>query len=183
METASNHTIDEARLDVWFSGKGVSGSQGISTVFMKDTMQALEGMIKSVAREKVRKQKEVDKKAAMPKGQFYVTALTHGSFGYELAYKDEQGALFDAPAIVESIRETMSIIETVTKANFDMEELIKNQPIRLVANLKDLFATLKKQDSTLRMESGSCALSLDSANICQGYENICLSDGIEKVGK
>jgi len=180
IETASETTIDEARLDVWFSGKGVYGSQGISAVFMKDTMQALVGMIQSSTRDKVRKLKEEHKKASMPKGQFYITALTHGSFGYELAYKDEQGMLFDDPAIVDSIRGTMNVIETATKTGLDMEELIKEQPIRMVSNLKDLFTTLKKQGSTLRMESGSNALLLDASHVRQGYDNICLSDIIEK---
>ena len=180
MEAASDTDIGEARIDVWFSGKGVYGSQGISAVFMKDTMQALVGMIQSSTRDKVRKLKEEHKKASMPKGQFYVTALTHGSFGYELAYKDEQGALFDDPAIVDSIRGTMSVIETVTQRGVDMDELIKEQPIRMVSNLKDLFTSLKKQGSTLRMESGSSALLLDVNHVSQGYDNVCLSDIIEK---
>lgn len=180
IETAASSSIDVARLDVWFSGRGVYGSQGISAVFMKETMQALLGMIQSSTRDKVRKLKEEHRKASMPRGQFYVTALTHGSFGYELAYKDEQGSLFDDPAIVDSIRGTMSVIETATKGHLDMEQLINEQPIRMVSNLKDLFTTLKKQGSTLRMESGSRALMLDSTHISQGYDNICLSDIIEK---
>ena len=180
IETAASSSIDVARLDVWFSGRGVYGSQGISAVFMKETMQALLGMIQSSTRDKVRKLKEEHRKASMPRGQFYVTALTHGSFGYELAYKDEQGSLFDDPAIVDSIRGTMSVIETATKGHLDMEQLINEQPIRMVSNLKDLFTTLKKQGSTLRMESGSRALMLDSTHVSQGYDNICLSDIIEK---
>lgn len=180
IETAASSSIDVARLDVWFSGRGVYGSQGISAVFMKETMQALLGMIQSSTRDKVRKLKEEHRKASMPRGQFYVTALTHGSFGYELAYKDEQGSLFDDPAIVDSIRGTMSVIETATKGHLYMEQLINEQPIRMVSNLKDLFTTLKKQGSTLRMESGSRALMLDSTHVSQGYDNICLSDIIEK---
>jgi hypothetical protein len=180
IETAASSSIDVARFDVWFSGRGVYGSQGISAVFMRDTMQALMGMIQSSARDKVRRLREEHRKASMPRGQFYVTALTHGSFGYELAYKDEQGSLFDDPAIVDSIRGTMSVIETATKGHLEMEQLIHEQPIRMVSNLKDLFTTLKKQGSTLRMESGSRALMLDSTHVSQGYDNICLSDIIEK---
>lgn len=180
IETAASSSIDVAQFDVWFSGRGVYGSQGISAVFMRDTMQALMGMIQSSARDKVRRLREEHRKASMPRGQFYVTALTHGSFGYELAYKDEQGSLFDDPAIVDSIRGTMSVIETATKGHLEMEQLIHEQPIRMVSNLKDLFTTLKKQGSTLRMESGSRALMLDSTHVSQGYDNICLSDIIEK---
>ena len=115
-------------------------------------MQALMGMIQSSTRDKVRRLHEEHRKASMPRGQFYVTALTHGSFGYELACKDEQGSLFEDPAIVDSIWGTMSVIETTTK----------------------------KQGSTLRVESGSNALSLDSHSVDTGFDNICLSDIIEK---
>lgn len=169
-----------ARLDVWFSGKAVYGSQGISAVFMRDTIQALVGMIQSSARDKVRRLKEQKKKAEMPRGKFYVTALTHGSFGYELTYKDNEGMLFDDPAIVESIKSTMDVIEETTVQGLDVDALIQQQPIRMLANLKDFFSTLKKQGSTLRVESGSNALSLDSRHVETGFDNICLSDIIEK---
>ena len=177
---AEEAPTEVARLDVWFSGRAVYGSQGISTVFMKDTMQALVGMIQSSTRDKVRRLKEEHRKATMPKGQFYVTALTHGSFGYELAYKDEQGSLFDDPAIVESIHSTMDVIQQATTTGLDVDALIQEQPIRMVSNLKDLFTALKKQGSTLRMESGSTAFALDSGHVERGFDNICLSDITEK---
>ena len=115
----------------------------------------------------------------MPRGKFYVTALTHGSFGYELTYKDNEGMLFDDPAIVESIKSTMDVIEETTVQGLDMDALIQQQPIRMLANLKDFFSTLKKQGSTLRVESGSNALSLDSRHVETGFDNICLSDIID----
>ena len=170
----------QARLDVWFSGRAVYVSQGIEHSFMESTSKALVGMIQSSARDKVRKLKEQKKKAEMPRGKFYVTALTHGSFGYELTYKDNDGMLFDDPAIVESIKSTMDVIEETTVQGLDVDALIQQQPIRLLANLKDFFSTLKKQGSTLRVESGSNALSLDSRHVDTGFDNICLSDIIEK---
>ena len=180
MTVAAETPLAEARLDVWFSGRGVYGSQGISTGFMNDTMKALVGMIQSSTRDKVRRLREEHRRAEMPRGKFYVTALTHGSFGYELAYKDEQGSLFDDPAIVDSIRGTMDVIETASKTGMDMDTLIREQPIRMVSNLKDLYTALKKHGSTLRMESGSSAVRLNINSVNQGYDNICHSDIIEK---
>ena len=169
-----------ARLDVWFSGRAVYGSQGIEQGFMEATSKALVGMICATARDKVRRLKEQKKTANMPRGRFYVTALTHGSFGYELTYKDQDGMLFDDPAIVESIQSTMNVIEETTERGLDVDALIQQQPIRMLANLKDFFSVLKKQGSTLRVESGSNALSLDSRSVDTGFDNICLSDIIEK---
>lgn len=169
-----------AKLDVWFSGRAVYGSQGIEQGFMEATSKALVGMINASARDKVRRLKEQKKTANMPRGRFYVTALTHGSFGYELTYKDNDGLLFDDPAIVESIQSTMNVIEETTERGLDVDALIQQQPIRMLANLKDFFSVLKKQGSTLRVESGSNALSLDSRSVDTGFNNICLSDIIEK---
>ena len=169
-----------ARLDVWFSGRAVYGSQGIEQGFMESTSKALVGMINASTRDKVRRLKEQRKTASMPRGRFYVTALTHGSFGYELTYKDSDGMLFDDPAIVESIQSTMKVIEETTVKGLDVDALIQEQPIRMLANLKDFFSVLKKQGSTLRVESGSSALSLDSRSVDTGFDNICLSDILEK---
>lgn len=169
-----------ARLDVWFSGRAVYGSQGIEQGFMEATSKALVGMINASARDKVRRLKEQHKTASMPRGRFYVTALTHGSFGYELTYKDSDGMLFDDPAIVESIQSTMNVIEETTATGLDVDALIQEQPIRMLANLKDFFSVLKKQGSTLRVESGSAALSLDSRSVDTAFNNICLSDIIQK---
>lgn len=172
---------EEAKLDVWFSGKSVYGSLGISSAFMQETMQAIVGMIKSSTREMVRKLKSEQKKAEMPKGQFYITALTQGSFGYELSYKSDQETLFDDPAIIDSIRNMMDVIETATEENLDIDRLIQAQPIRLLSNLKDLFSSLKKHNSFMKMESGANALSLDVHSVNIGYDNICLSDISEKT--
>lgn len=147
---------------------------------MKDTMQALVGMIQSSTRDKVRKLKEDHRKAEMPKGKFYVTALTQGSFGYELTYKDNEGQLFDDPAIIESIHSTMDVIQEATAAGLDVDSLIQKEPIRMVSNLKDFFTALKSHSGTLRMQSGSAGFTLDCDRVSRGYDNICLSDTTEK---
>ena len=170
----------QARLDVWFSGRAVYGSMGIEHGFMETTSKAIVGMIQSTTRDTVRRLKEQHKKAEMPRGKFYVTALTHGSFGYELTYKDAQEQLFDDPAIIESIHSTMGIIEETAQSGLDVNALIQQHPIRLLANLKDLFCTLKKQGSTLRMQTGSEGLELNDSQVNTGFDNICMSDISQK---
>lgn len=170
---------EEAKLDVWFSGRAVYGSSGISSDFMQSTLQSIVGMIQSSTRERVRRLKSEKKVVKIPKGQFYVTALTHGSFGYELAYKEE-GLLFEDVSVIESIDNVMSIIEIVTEDNLDLEAFVQENPIRLLSNLKDFFTVLKKKHSTLRMEAGSNNLCLGLPRISVGYNNICLSEISEK---
>ena len=170
---------EEAKLDVWFSGRAVYGSSGISSDFMQSTLQSIVGMIQSLTRQRVRKLKAEKRVVKMPKGQFYVTALTHGSFGYELAYKEE-GLLFEDVSVIDSIDNVLSIIEIVTGDNLDLETFVQENPIRLLSNLKDFLLVLKKKHSTLRMEAGSNTLCIGLPRINIGYNNICLSEISEK---
>lgn len=170
---------DEAKLDVWFSGDAVYGSYGISASFMQTSIQSLVGMIQSSIRDSLRKLKEKKKSVKTPKGQFYVTALTHGSFGYELSFK-ENGAIFEDAFVIESIRHVMDTIEYATAQEMDLDAFIQSNPIRLLSNLKDLFGLLKKQHSVFLMRSGSQKIALDNHQIETGYNNFCSSDIVQK---
>ncbi|MBO6030425.1 MAG: hypothetical protein J6Q22_03045 [Prevotella sp.] len=170
---------DEAKLDVWFSGNAVYGSYGISASFMQNSMQSLVGMIQAAIRDKIRKLKEEKRTVKKPKGEFYITALTKGSFGYELAFK-ENGALFDDVFVIDSIKHVMGIIDEATNDEIDLDAIIQENPIRLLSNLKDLFVALKKQHSTFRMQSGPQEIVLDGNQVESGFNNICLSDISQK---
>ena len=178
IEQASMHP-GEAKLDVWFSGNAVYGSYGISASFMQNTMQSLVGMLQSSIRDSIRKLRERKKTVKRPKGQFYVTALTQGSFGYELAFK-ENGALFEDPFVIDGIKHVMGILYAATEDDINLDTFIQENPIRLLSNLKDFLVLLKKQQSSFRMESGAQALVLNNKQIEIGYNNICLSDIIQK---
>ena len=176
----ARHLPDEAKLSVWFSGKGVYGSSGIEQGFMESTSKSIVGMINASTRQTVRKLREAKKKADMPKGQFYITNLMRGSFGYELAFRDEQGSLFEDTAIIDSIHNVMGVLDVATEKGVNVDELIKEQPIRLLSNLKDLLCTLNKKKSILKMESGHSTLELNLPRVNTGYDNICSKDILEK---
>lgn len=170
----------EARLSVWFSGGGVFGSQGIEQGFMESTSKSIVGMINASMRQQVRHLREEHRRANMPKGQFYITALTHGSFGYELAFKDEQYNCFPDEAVVNGIQNVMDVLEVTSEKRPDIEEYVQEQPIQLLGNLKELFTTLKKKNSILKMESGPAIVDLDLPRVATGFDNICMSEVTEK---
>ena len=170
---------EEAKLDVWFSGNAVYGSYGISASFMQNTMQSLVGMLQSSIRDSIRKLKESKKTVKKPKGQFYVTALTQGSFGYELAFK-EDGALFEDPYVIDGIKHVMGVLDAATEDDINLDSFIQDNPIRLLSNLKDFLVLLKKQRSAFRMQSGPFDLVLNNQQIEIGYNNFCLSDIAQK---
>lgn len=167
--------MPEPRIDVWYSGDAVLGSRGISTPFMEKTMHSLAGMVKSSSQQKVKALRAQKKKADMPKGQFYITGLTHGSFGYEMVFK-ELDNIFDDDITANSIRDVMELIERTASSDVNVEELIQEQPLRLLSHMKDFLTIVRKQKSTLRMQSGSVGLSLDVPHVDLGYKKLCESD-------
>lgn len=180
-EQMANVTTDihDARLDVWFSGDSTFGSQGISTGFMESTMHSLVGMIQASTRQKIRVLRQQKKKANMPKGKFYITGLTHGSFGYEMAFK-EQGQIFSDETTIESIKDVIGIIEETASSDLNIDKLVAAQPVKLLSHLRDFLTITHKESSVIRMASGGLGINLDIPHVRLGYDNICLSNISEK---
>ena len=170
----------EAKISMWFSGDATYGSLGLRGSFMKETLNSVEGMVKSAAQKRILEYERANHcRADRPKGSFYVTALTSGSFGYEMTYK-EDGQLFEDPLIIQSINDVMHIIEMTSSDSLDIDELVEQQPIKLLSHLKDFYTTIKKNHSFLRMASGNMGFTLDRKHTNTGFENICAQDTTEQ---
>lgn len=173
---ASQTPVADAKISMWFSGDATFGSMGLRGSFMKETLNSIEGMVKSASLKRIRQfETEHHHRVKRPKGNFYVTALTKGSFGYEMTYK-ENGNLFDDLLIIDSISDVMSIIEQTSSASLDLDSLVEEQPVKLLSHLKDFYKTIKKNNSFLRMKSGNMGFELDKEQTTVGYENICSQD-------
>lgn len=171
----------EAKISMWFSGDATYGSLGLRGSFMKETLNSVEGMVKSAAQKRILEYERANHcRADRPKGSFYVTALTSGSFGYEMTYK-EDGQLFEDPLIIQSINDVMHIIEKTSSESLDIDELVEQQPIKLLSHLKDFYTTIKKNHSFLRMASGNMGFTLDRKHTNTGFENLCAQDTTEQV--
>lgn len=180
-EVSKQKIAPEAKIDMWFSGEAVFGSMGISSVFMEKTMHSLVGMIHAKTRKKVNdinanlKLQHKTQTAKMPKGKFYITGVTHGSFGYEMEFK-EQGNFLEDETTANSIHEVMKIIDETSKDTLNIDDLIEPQPLKLLSHLKDFLAIVKKQHSIVKMRSGDVLMSLDVPHVVRAYDNICKSD-------
>ena len=180
-EVSMQEIAPEAKIDMWFSGEAVFGSMGISSVFMEKTMHSLVGMIQAKTRKKVNdinadlKLQHKKQTAKMPKGKFYITGVTHGSFGYEMEFK-EQGKFLEDETTANSIHEVMKIIDETSKDTLNIDDLIENQPLKLLSHLKDFLTIVEKQHSIVKMRSGDVMMSLDVSHVVRAYDNICKSD-------
>lgn len=177
---ANQTLLADATISMWFSGDATFGSMGLRGTFMKETLNSIEGMVKSASLKRIRQyEREHHHRVKRPKGNFYVTALTKGSFGYEMTYK-ENGSLFDDSLIIDSISDVMSVIESTSSDSLDLDRLVEEQPVKLLSHLKDFYKTIKKNNSFLRMKSGNMGFELDKARTSVGYENICSQDTTEQ---
>lgn len=180
-ELSRQEIAPEAKIDMWFSGEAVFGSLGISSAFMEKTMHSLVGMIQAKTRKKVNdtnadlKSRQMKQTAKMPKGKFYITGVTHGSFGYEMEFK-EQGTFLDDETTANSIHEVMKIIDDTSKETLNIDDLIEAQPLKLLSHLKDFLTIVEKQNSIVKMRSGDVMMSLDVPHVARAYDNICKSD-------
>ena len=180
-EMSKQEIAPEAKIDMWFSGEAVFGSMGISSVFMEKTMHSLVGMIQAKTRKKVNdinadlKLRHKKQTAKMPKGKFYITGVTHGSFGYEMEFK-EQGTFLEDETTANSIHEVMKIIDDTSKETLNIDKLIETQPLKLLSHLKDFLTIVEKQRSIVKMRSGDVMMSLDVPQVVRAYDNICKSD-------
>lgn len=180
-EMSKQENAPEAKIDMWFSGEAVFGSLGISSAFMEKTMHSLVGMIQAKTRKKVNdvnadlKLKHKKQTAKMPKGKFYITGVTHGSFGYAMEFK-EQGNFLKDETTANSIQEVMKIIDDTSKVTLNVDDLIDTQPLKLLSHLKDFLTIVEKQHSIVKMKSGDVMMSLDVPHVARAYNNICKSD-------
>ena len=184
-EMSKQEIAPEAKIDLWFSGEAVFGSKGISSAFMEKTMHSLVGMIQAKTRRKVNeinsrlKLQHKKQTAKMPKGKFYITGVTHGSFGYEMEFK-EQGAFLEDETTANSIHEVMKIIDDTSKDTLNIDNLIETQPLKLLSHLKDFLTIVEKQHSIVKMRSGDVMMSLDVPNVVRAYDNICKENSKDK---
>ena len=180
-EMSKQAIAPKAKIDMWFSGDAVLGSMGISSAFMEKTMHSMVGMIQAKTRKKVNdinsqlKMQHKKQMAKMPKGKFYITGVTHGSFGFEMEYK-EQGSFFEDETTANSIHEVMKIIDDTSKDTLNIDDLIETQPLKLLSHLKDFLTIVNKQHSIVKMRSGDVMMSLDVPHVVRAYDNICKSD-------
>lgn len=170
----------ETKISLWFSGDATYGSKGLKGAFMRETINSVEGMIRSATNQRIREcSARTHTRIQKPKGNYYVTALTNGSFGYEMSYI-EDGLLFADPVIADSIADVMQVIERTANEGEDIDQMVEEYPLKMMSYLKDFYTTINRNNSFLRMESGNMGVTLDRGKTTIGYNNICTTENTER---
>lgn len=152
----------KASVALFFGGKPVLGSRGISADFAGHMLEYFQDLVtRAFASTEFG---SLGERGPIPKRQatdLMVTQLTRGSFGFVLDELSDQGELEDT-ALKTMVEEVVTILEKVASSNeFDFEEVAEQLDPRMLISLKDFFVTLDAAEATVRLVDDVADISLD----------------------
>lgn len=152
----------KASVALFFGGKPVLGSRGISADFAGHMLEYFQDLVsRAFASNELG---SLGERGPIPKRQatdLMVTQLTRGSFGFVLDELSDQSELEDT-ALKVMVEEVVTIVEKVASSNeIDFEEVAEQLDPRMLISLKDFFVTLDAAEATVRLVDDVADISLD----------------------
>ncbi|MCA9474115.1 MAG: hypothetical protein KC594_18785 [Nitrospira sp.] len=169
LQTLVEHPENRASIALFFGGKPVLGSRGISAEFAGHMLENFQELVarKFAAAELG----TLGGRGPIPMKQatdMMVTNLAKGSFGFVLDELSDQEEI-DATALKVIVEEVVQTIEKVSSSNeLDFEEVTEQLDPRLLISLKDFFVTLDSSEATIRLVDDLADISLDSMSVHRG---------------
>lgn len=152
----------KASVALFFGGKPVLGSRGISADFAGHMLEYFQDLVsRAFASNELG---SLGERGPIPKRQatdLMVTQLTRGSFGFVLDELSDQAEL-EGTALKAMVEEVVTIVEKVASSNeIDFEEVAEQLDPRMLISLKDFFMTLDAAEATVRLVDDVADISLD----------------------
>lgn len=156
----------KASVALFFGGKPVLGSRGISADFAGRMLEYFQDLVsRAFASNELG---SLGERGPIPKRQatdLMVTQLTRGSFGFVLDELSDQAELEDT-ALKAMVEEVVTIVEKVASSNeIDFEEAAEQLDPRMLISLKDFFMTLDAAEATVRLVDDVADISLDQSAV------------------
>ena len=156
----------KASVALFFGGKPVLGSRGVSADFAGHMLESFQDLVSRVFAST--EFGSLGERGPIPKRQaadLMVTQLTKGSFGFVLEELSDQGEL-EETALKTMVEEVVTVLERVASSNeIDFEEVIEQLDSRMLIALKDFFVTLDVADATVRLVDDVADISLDQTAV------------------
>lgn len=169
IRSLANAREDKASVALFFGGKPVLGSRGISATFAGQMLESFQGLI-------ARKFASTELGALGERGpvpmkqatDLMVTNLARGSFGFVLDELSDQEEI-DVTALKLVVEDVVTTLERVSSSNeADFEEVVDELDPRMLISLKDFFIALDSAEGTLRLVDDAADIALDSQAIHRG---------------
>lgn len=152
----------KASVALFFGGKPVLGSRGISADFAGHMLEYFQDLVsRAFASTELG---ALGERGPIPKRQatdLMVTQLTRGSFGFVLDELSDQAELGDT-ALKVMVEEVVTVVEKVASSNeIEFEKVVEQLDPRMLISLKDFFVTLDTAEATVRFVDDVADISLD----------------------
>lgn len=164
--------LKEAKIKLLFSGKAVLGSLGIKSSFVGKTVKPLQELVNTeVAMVQFGKVGQRGTTKNSINNNLYLTALPRGSFGVELSHLNPSD-LFNESDVSEAISNVIDLVQSSALSDESFEDVITRTPERNINNLKKFLKVIVKENSILKMESGSKRLVLKEQEVNEAYSRV-----------
>lgn len=165
----------EAKLSLSFYNKVVFGSMGIKASFSGKSIAAIQKIVAAdylqrVAAETENKGKRKNKDAA----ELYLTAVKHGSFGFELGKLSNDPAEDDS-LLADTLGHVVEIIEKCAGSDADYETLTETVGPEILGPLKEFLKLVSQEEAGIILESGAKKYDLTTRNSIIAFDRVSKS--------
>ncbi|NWO07527.1 MAG: hypothetical protein HLX50_18085 [Alteromonadaceae bacterium] len=161
-----DHQEKKASVALFFGGKPVFGSRGISSDFAGTMLGNFQDLVSRAFASK--ELGSLGGRGPIPmreSANLMVTGLAKGSFGFVLDELSDQEEI-DATGLKLVVDEVVQKIEKISSSNeLDFEEVLDQLDARMLISLKDFFLALDSAEGTLRLVDDVADISLDSSAV------------------
>ncbi|NTV45217.1 MAG: hypothetical protein HGB11_01535 [Chlorobiales bacterium] len=166
-------TTTRANLALFFGGKPVLGSKGISAEFAGKVLEKFQDLVTRTFASK--ELGRLGNRGPIPQrssAKLMVTELARGSFGFVLDEMSEQLDHQETP-LKSMVDEVARIIEKAGSSKEpDFEEVVEYLNQRTLTALRDFFCILENNESTVRIVDDKRDFILDQQAVHRGYSRI-----------
>lgn len=169
-ELKNNTALDNsASVALFFGGKPVLGSKGISADFAGTALEQFQNLIsKTFAKSEAGQLGSRGKIPFKAHSELMVTGLARGSFGFVLDEMSDQVESESSELTHVIDKATHLLRDTAAQDDAVFEGLIEELDARTLLALKEMFANLDTNEATLRVVEGDLDILLDSSAIHRG---------------
>ena len=164
-------SMTTASIALFFGGKPVFGSRGVSADFAGNALGQFQDLISKVYA--TLELGRIGERGPVPLKQaasLMVTEIARGSFGFVLDELQEQMEMFDTD-LKKTVQEVATLLERVASPNeIEFEEALETIDPRTLFALKNFFVTLDSSNATVRLVEDKFDFTLDEPAVHRARE-------------
>lgn len=166
LSALSQTTEKKASVALFFGGRPVLGSRGISAEFAGNMLEQFQDLVaRTFAKTELGLLGEKGPIPMRHAANLMVTEIAKGSFGFVLDELSDQVEM-EETALKKMVEEVATVIERTASPNeLEFEEVAESLDARMLIALKNFFVTLDSSEATIRVVDDVADFTLDHQSI------------------